>query len=169
MQTKIPTFEAASPYGRWRPIIAGRVAAVGLLLNYPLSMPHHLDTNRAFLKGSMLLAFAVIFVVVTFVLMSLRLQKSRGTHGAVMAEYVVHVAPALSADTLRLSVNDSLQATLCLDGQAHALRLVATELPAALQVHQLGTDRLFIFELSDYGGSYLLCSEGDDLLLKPAE
>ena len=38
-------------------------------------MAHRLNTNKQFMVGNGILAFAVIFVVVIFVYMSLRLQK----------------------------------------------------------------------------------------------
>ena len=38
-------------------------------------MAHHLNTNKQFMVGNGILAFAVIFVVVIFIYMSLRLQR----------------------------------------------------------------------------------------------
>ena len=40
-------------------------------------MAHHLNTNKQFMVGNGILAFAVIFVVVIFVYMSLRLDKKK--------------------------------------------------------------------------------------------
>lgn len=41
-------------------------------------MAHHLNTNKQFMVGNGILAFAVIFVVVIFIYMSLRLQRKPG-------------------------------------------------------------------------------------------
>ena len=40
-------------------------------------MAHHLNTNKQFMIGNGILAFAVIFVVVIFVYMSMRLQQRK--------------------------------------------------------------------------------------------
>ena len=40
-------------------------------------MAHRLNTNKQFMVGNGILAFAVIFVVVIFVYMSLRLDKKK--------------------------------------------------------------------------------------------
>ena len=40
-------------------------------------MPHHLNNNKQFMIGNGILAFAVIFVVVIFVYMSMRLQQQK--------------------------------------------------------------------------------------------
>ena len=40
-------------------------------------MAHHLNTNKQFMIGNGILAFAVIFVVVIFVYMSMRLQRQK--------------------------------------------------------------------------------------------
>ena len=44
-------------------------------------MAHHLNTNKQFMVGNGILAFAVIFVVVIFIYMSLRLQRENQAHG----------------------------------------------------------------------------------------
>lgn len=41
-------------------------------------MAHHLNTNKQFMVGNGILAFAVIFVVVIFIYMSLRLHGKPG-------------------------------------------------------------------------------------------
>ncbi len=41
-------------------------------------MAHRLNTNKQFMVGNGILAFAVIFVVVIFVYMSMRLQREAG-------------------------------------------------------------------------------------------
>ena len=43
-------------------------------------MAHRLNTNKQFMVGNGILAFAVIFVVVIFVYMSMRLQPVSYTH-----------------------------------------------------------------------------------------
>ena len=40
-------------------------------------MAHRLNTNKQFMVGNGILAFAVIFVVVIFVYMSMRLQREK--------------------------------------------------------------------------------------------
>lgn len=47
-------------------------------------MAHHLNTNKQFMVGNGILAFAVIFVVVIFIYMSLRLQRENQANDIIL-------------------------------------------------------------------------------------
>lgn len=53
-------------------------------------MAHHLNTNKQFMVGNGILAFAVIFVVVIFVYMSLRLDKRKMKTGISLKHIPLH-------------------------------------------------------------------------------
>lgn len=67
----------------------------------------HLNTNRQFMIGNGILAFAVIFVVVIFVYMSLRLSVNNRVV-KYSEKYIVSVAPSVLGDSVQIFVNDSI-------------------------------------------------------------
>lgn len=67
----------------------------------------HLNTNKQFMIGNGILAFAVIFVVVIFVYMSLRMARNPETVRYV-ENYVVSVNASVCGDSLQIYANDSL-------------------------------------------------------------
>lgn len=67
----------------------------------------HLNTNKQFMIGNGILAFAVIFVVVIFVYMSLRMARNPETVRYV-ENYVVSVNTSVCGDSLQIYANDSL-------------------------------------------------------------
>lgn len=50
-------------------------------------MAHRLNTNKQFMVGNGILAFAVIFVVVIFVYMSLRLQREKEANSVILVKH----------------------------------------------------------------------------------
>ena len=60
-------------------------------------MAHHLNTNKQFMIGNGILAFAVIFVVVIFVYMSMRLQRQKEGERHFAETYNITLVKALPA------------------------------------------------------------------------
>ena len=54
-------------------------------------MAHHLNTNKQFMVGNGILAFAVIFVVVIFIYMSLRLQRENQAERHYIETYTISI------------------------------------------------------------------------------
>ena len=52
-------------------------------------MAHRLNTNKQFMVGNGILAFAVIFVVVIFVYMSMRLQREKQEERHLIESYTI--------------------------------------------------------------------------------
>ena len=52
-------------------------------------MAHRLNTNKQFMVGNGILAFAVIFVVVIFVYMSMRLQREKQEERHFIESYTI--------------------------------------------------------------------------------
>lgn len=57
-------------------------------------MAHRLNTNKQFMVGNGILAFAVIFVVVIFVYMSLRLQREKEANRHFSETYSIQLTKA---------------------------------------------------------------------------
>ena len=58
--------------------------------------------------GNGILAFAVIFVVVIFVYMSMRLQREKQEERHFIETYTIHLTKGFTGDSLSLFINDSL-------------------------------------------------------------
>ena len=71
-------------------------------------MAHRLNTNKQFMVGNGILAFAVIFVVVIFVYMSLRLQREKEAVRHFSETYSIQLTKGFVGDSISLFVNDSL-------------------------------------------------------------
>ena len=54
-------------------------------------MAHRLNTNKQFMLGNGILAFAVIFVVVIFIYMSLRMQREQQTERHFIETYTFNL------------------------------------------------------------------------------
>ena len=96
-------------------------------------MAHRLNTNKQFMVGNGILAFAVIFVVVIFVYMSLRLDKN-----SVLVNKKITEEP-FSIDVKRFA-------------EQSALLIVDNE-----------TEKLSLFELSERGGTYRFEKENEEV------
>lgn len=131
-------------------------------------MPHRLNTNRQFMIGNGLLAFAVIGVVVTFTFLSLYrgrgADRERGRAGC----YIFSFAPSVAGDTLALYLNDSLLGHV--SGVTDTLRLRVHRFAehSALLVVDESTDLLSVFPLEGEG-IYRLEKAGGKYRLCPAE
>ena len=71
-------------------------------------MAHHLNTNKQFMIGNGILAFAVIFVVVIFVYMSMRLQRQKEGERYFAETYNVTLVKGFTGDSISILLNDSV-------------------------------------------------------------
>ena len=81
-------------------------------------MAHHLNTNKQFMVGNGILAFAVIFVVVIFIYMSLRLQRENQAERHYIETYTISLVKGFAGDSISLFVNDSLIANKVMQEEA---------------------------------------------------
>ena len=73
-------------------------------------MAHHLNTNKQFMIGNGILAFAVIFVVVIFVYMSMRLQRQKEGERHFAETYNITLVKGFAGDSISILLNDSVLA-----------------------------------------------------------
>lgn len=132
-------------------------------------MAHRLNTNKQFMIGNMILAFAVIFVVVIFVYMSLRLQQQKQAERHFIEQYSVELAADFSGDSLALMVNDSLLLEQTLGTEPVSIRFGRFAEQSTLMVVDKASDRVQLFELDEQGGDYLLRKTDGQLELKSRE
>ena len=131
-------------------------------------MTHRLNTNKQFMIGNGILAFAVIFVVVLFAYMSMRLQrKDRERHYA--EHYTVSLVKGFEGDSVSIYINDSLLLNKTIDRTPFDLEVKRFDEESALMIVDNATERISLFELSEKGGTYRFEKEGDGVKQLPQE
>ena len=101
-------------------------------------MAHRLNTNKQFMIGNGILAFAVIFVVVIFVYMSMRLQQRKEGERNFIENRTIAEEP-FTIEVKRFAEQN------------------------ALMIVNNATEKLSLFELSEKGGEYRFEKEGEEV------
>ncbi|MBQ8673462.1 MAG: hypothetical protein IJ511_05355 [Bacteroides sp.] len=120
-------------------------------------MAHRLNTNKQFMVGNGLLAFAVIFVVVIFVYMSMRLQRQQAQDAgrAFPETYTITLQRGFAGDSISLSINnDSLLLNRCIVEEPVSITLNRFAKENQLFIINNVTEEFDLFELSERGGEY---------------
>lgn len=124
-------------------------------------MAHRLNTNKQFMVGNGLLAFAVIFVVVIFVYMSLRLQREKQAERHFIETYTIHLTKGFTGDSLSLFVNDSLLLNRRITTEPVTVEVGRFAEQSALMIVDNLTDEMSTFDLSERGGDYRFEKDAD--------
>lgn len=130
-------------------------------------MAQHLNTNKQFMIGNGILAFAVIFVVVIFVYMSLRESRKDHPEKKFAETYSITLTRGFAGESVSVYVNDSL----LLNGQI-------TEEPVSVAVNRFAessavmivdneTEKMAMFDLSEKGGEYSFVKDEDGVKQLP--
>ena len=122
-------------------------------------MAHHLNTNKQFMVGNGILAFAVIFVVVIFIYMSLRLQRENHY----IETYTISLVKGFAGDSISLFVNDSLIANQVMQEEAFTVEVGRFAEQSALMIVDNKTEIASVFDLSEKGGTYQFEKETDGI------
>ena len=117
-------------------------------------MAHRLNTNKQFMVGNGILAFAVIFVVVIFVYMSLRLQREKEANRHFSETYSIQLTKGFVGDSSSLFVNDSLIMNKQIKVDATVFELGGFSEQSALMIVNNQTETVAAFDLSEKGGTY---------------
>lgn len=128
-------------------------------------MAHRLNTNKQFMIGNGLLAFAVIFVVVIFVYMSMRLQRQKAAERHFLETYTITLERGFAGDSTSVYLNDSLLACRRLTAEPFTIEVTRFDEQNALMIVDNATERLSLFELSERGGIYRFEKEGEEVKL----
>ena len=123
---------------------------VALVHSKRSNMAHRLNT----MIGNGILAFAVIFVVVIFVYMSMRLQREKEGNRYYTEVYNITLERGFAGDSIALLINDStvLECRVAEEPLSVEVKRFADE--SALMIVDRATDQLSLFELSERGGNY---------------
>ncbi len=126
-------------------------------------MAHRLNTNKQFMIGNGILAFAVIFVVVIFVYMSLRLQQKADGERRFAETYAIVLTKGFAGDSLSLFINDSILIKKTITEEPFEIEVKRFAQQSTLMIVNHRTDRLSLFELSEKGGKYRFEKENGEV------
>lgn len=125
------------------------------------SMAHHLNTNKQFMVGNGILAFAVIFVVVIFVYMSMRMQNDKQAERHFTEIYTINLAKGFAGDSLSLFINDSLILNKQASEELINVEVTRFAEQSALLIVNNRTEQVSTFDLSEKGGTYTFEKDTD--------
>ena len=119
-------------------------------------MAHRLNTNKQFMVGNGILAFAVIFVVVIFVYMSLKTDANKRTERNYQELYTISLVNGFEGLPVEVHINDSLifDNYVTVQPLTFAVNRFAEE--SALLIVDKNTETVSTFNLSAKGGTYRL-------------
>jgi hypothetical protein len=126
-------------------------------------MAHRLDTNKQFMLGNGLLAFAVIFVVVIFIYMSMRLQQQKKEERNFTEVYTIALMKGFAGDSTSIFINDSLLVNQKISKEPLIIEVKRFAEQNALMIVNNATEKLSLFELSEKGGKYRFEKEGEEV------
>jgi hypothetical protein len=122
-------------------------------------MRKHLTTNKQFMIGNGILAFAVIFVVVAFVYMSMRVQQEKKVEKKYAETYTVTLIKGFTGDSLSLFINDSLLLNKRIVQGPISIKATRFAEQSALIIVDNLTERIFVFDLSEKGEAISLIKD----------
>ena len=126
-------------------------------------MAHRLNTNKQFMIGNGILAFAVLIVVVIFVYMSMRLQRDNEGGRYYAEQYTISLVKGFEGDSVSIYLNDSLLLNKTIDHAPFNIDIKRFADESALMIVDNATEKLSLFELSEMGGTYRFEKEGDEV------
>lgn len=126
-------------------------------------MAHRLNTNKQFMLGNGILAFAVIFVVVIFIYMSMRLQQEKQEERHFIETYTISLVKGFAGDSISLLINDSLIADRVMSEEPYTIEVGRFADQSALLIVDNKTELVSTFDLSERGGTYQFEKEADGI------
>ena len=126
-------------------------------------MAHRLNTNKQFMVGNGILAFAVIFVVVIFIYMSMRLQQKQQEERHFIETYTISLVKGFTGDSISLFVNDSLISNKTIIEEPYTVEVGRFAEQSALLIVDNKTELVSTFDLSERGGNYQFEKEEDGI------
>lgn len=117
-------------------------------------MAHHLNTNKQFMIGNGILAFAVIFIVVLFIYISLRMQREKEGEKSYTEIYTIDLVKGFAGDSISIFVNDSLILSKQVAEEPMNIEIARFAEQSALLIVDNRTEKVSTFDLSEKGGIY---------------
>ncbi len=132
-------------------------------------MVHHLNNNKQFMAFNGILAFAVIFVVVIFVYISLRFSRKEDAEAPqrFVESYTIVLQEGFGGIATSVYLNDSLLLNQVMPDTALALKVQRLDEQNALMIVDNATERISLFQLEEAGGLYKFKKNGAEVVQLP--
>lgn len=104
--------------------------------------------------GNGILAFAVIFVVVLFIYISMQMSQQKQTERHYAEAYTIELSNGFVGDSISLFVNDSLILNQQIATEPIQVKVGRFADQSALMVVDNLTEKVSTFDLSEKGGTY---------------
>lgn len=124
-------------------------------------MAHPLNTNKQFMIGNGILAFAVIFIVVIFIYISMRMQREKDAEQHFTEIFTIQLAKGFAGDSLSIFVNDSLILNKQVTDEPMDIEIARFAEQSALMIVDNHTEQVSTFDLSEKGGTYRFEKDAD--------
>lgn len=111
--------------------------------------------------GNGILAFAIIFIVVIFVYMSLRLKRDQDATRYYTEAYNISLTKGFVGDSLSIFINDSLLMNKRITEEPFIIEVNRFDEESALMIVDNLTEKISLFELSNKGGKASFVKEAD--------
>jgi len=126
----------------------------------------HLQTNRQFMIGNSIVFIGVIFVVVLFLYLSLRMQAQKSGHHYYNEVYNIGLVQGFAGDDFTVYMNDSIvfDGTINQEPQRIEVKRFAEE--TSLLIVNKATEQVSIFELPNDGGTFSFERNDEEITMR---
>lgn len=126
---------------------------------------NHLNTNKQFMIGNGILAFAVICAVVIFIYMSMKLQADKDPNKYYSEVYNIELISGFAGDSLSVYINDSLLLNTYVTTDSLKLKVNRFAQQSALLIVNNQTEQISTFNLSEKGGRICLTKQDNEVYI----
>ncbi len=124
---------------------------------------NHLNTNKQFLIGVSVLAFAVILVVFTFLMIDFRMNRAKQNEPVFNENYCIELRKGFVGDSIAIYMNDSLLFDNLVKTDTFKINVHRFAEQNALIVNTKKNQKATTFNLSEKGGHVIL-TKADDII-----
>lgn len=113
----------------------------------------HLKTNKQFMLGNGLLAFAVFIIVALFFYLSFREQSKKQEH-RFAESYAISLVKGFTGNDMQVLVNDSVIYNGMVQSEPLTFSITRFAENSSVIIVNNATEKMAVFELSEQGGVY---------------
>lgn len=113
----------------------------------------HLKTNKQFMLGNGLLAFAVFIIVALFFYLSFREQSKKQEH-RFAESYAISLVKGFTGNDMQVLVNDSVIYNGLVQSEPLTFSITRFAENSSVIIVDNATEKMAVFELSEQGGVY---------------
>ncbi|MCR4765729.1 MAG: hypothetical protein K5856_06120 [Bacteroidaceae bacterium] len=125
----------------------------------------HLKTNKQFMLGNGLLAFAVFIIVALFFYLSFREQGKKEEH-RYAESYAISLVKGFVGNDMQILVNDSVLYNAPVQNEPLTFSITRFAESSSVIIVDNATDQMAVFELSEQGGVYNFEKKEGEVVLR---